>query len=97
MGDIYVAFYSTIKQTTPEGTKLFHAAAYVLAIILIVYFYHKQGDPGVRGPMGNPGKEGPKVGETISDIKKSINYKTGVIELPQKKKNDLVSVQGKNL
>lgn len=22
----------------------------------------KQGDPGVRGPMGNPGKEGPKVG-----------------------------------
>lgn len=21
----------------------------------------KQGDPGVRGPMGNPGKEGPKV------------------------------------
>lgn len=21
----------------------------------------KQGDPGVRGPMGNPGREGPKV------------------------------------
>lgn len=21
----------------------------------------KQGDPGIRGPMGNPGKEGPKV------------------------------------
>lgn len=27
----------------------------------------KQGDPGVRGPTGNPGKEGPKV-----HIKKSV-------------------------
>lgn len=24
-----------------------------------------QGDPGIRGPMGNPGKEGPKVGKQL--------------------------------
>lgn len=28
--------------------------------------FSKQGDPGVRGPMGNPGKEGPKVGKKMS-------------------------------
>lgn len=26
----------------------------------------EQGDPGIRGPMGNPGKEGPKVGKEAS-------------------------------
>lgn len=40
----------------------------VLIPICIVYVYPKQGDPGVRGPMGNPGKEGPKVGKQISVI-----------------------------
>lgn len=39
-----------------------------LTLILIVYSYPKQGDPGVRGPMGNPGKEGPKVGMEISGV-----------------------------
>lgn len=33
-----------------------------LLIRYFEYFYLEQGDPGVRGPMGNPGKEGPKVG-----------------------------------
>lgn len=27
----------------------------------------KQGDPGIRGPMGNPGKEGPKVDAHVLD------------------------------
>lgn len=30
--------------------------------------FSKQGDPGVRGPTGNPGKEGPKVSKEISGI-----------------------------
>lgn len=30
--------------------------------------FSKQGDPGVRGPMGNPGKEGPKVGKKMSNV-----------------------------
>ncbi len=38
-------------------------SAYVLMLMFILYL--KQGDPGVRGPMGNPGKEGPKVRKEI--------------------------------
>ena len=36
--------------------------------VFILYFYNKQGDPGIRGPMGNPGKEGPKVGKGMFSI-----------------------------
>lgn len=47
--------------------------------VFIEGFHIKQGDPGVRGPMGNPGKEGPKVGE--HGRKKSVTLMIPFIEM----------------
>lgn len=41
---------------------------HVIEAISIIDFSSEQGDPGVRGPMGNPGKEGPKVGKGMSNV-----------------------------
>ncbi len=51
----------TLVKFPLRGCLLNTFSACVLSAIFVVFLCLKQGDPGVRGPMGNPGKEGPKV------------------------------------